>query len=149
VTLLGRAVGSTAGRLELASDLGDNIRFADDVSSSFRAAWEKRARLHAGSPEVDAADEPAPHLYDGRGPASLDLVAEGISTVVWATGFGPSTGWLPADALDSRRRPQLPGLHVIGAPWLTHRASGSLYGMLSDADRLVSSLSRAPVRLAA
>ena len=149
VTLLGRARGSNAGRLELAGDLGKNIRFADDVSSFFRATWEKRARLRAGSREVDAADERAPQLYDAPGPASLDLVAEGISTVVWATGFGPSTGWLPADALDRRRRPRLPGLHVIGAPWLTHRASGSLYGMLSDADRLVSSLARTPIRLAA
>jgi putative flavoprotein involved in K+ transport len=154
VTLLGRAAGWKAGRLELAADLGENIRFADDVSSFFRAAWEKRARLLARGRdvvgEVDAADEPAPHLYDARGPASLDLVAEKISTVIWATGFGPSIGWLPSEALDSRRRPQLPGLYVMGAPWATHRSSANLYGMFSDADRVVSALaSRGPIRRAA
>jgi putative flavoprotein involved in K+ transport len=153
VTLLGRVVGWKLGRLELAADLGENVRFADEVSSLFRAAWEKRARLLARGRdvvgEVDAADEPAPHLYDAHGPALLDLVAERISTVIWATGFGPSIGWLPSEALDSRHRPQLPGLHVIGAPWLTHRSSANLYGMPTDADRVASALARTPIGLAA
>jgi putative flavoprotein involved in K+ transport len=146
VTLLGRAVGWQGGRLELAADLGENIRFADEVSSFLRAAWEKRARLLARDRdvihEVDAADEPAPHLYDAPSPASSDLAAEGISTVLWATGFGPSLGWLPGDALDSQHRPQLPGLHVVGAPWLTHRSSANLYGMVSDADWVGGALGR-------
>jgi putative flavoprotein involved in K+ transport len=151
VTLLGRAAGWKDGRLELAGDLGENVRFADEASSFLRATWEKRARLLARelADEVDAADEPAPHLYDARGPRSLDVVAEGISTVIWATGFGPSIGWLPGDALDSRHRPQLPGLHVVGAPWLTHRSSANLYGMVSDAHRVVSAFGRTPLRLAA
>jgi putative flavoprotein involved in K+ transport len=153
VTLLGRAVDWKGGRLELAADLGENVRFADDVSSFSRAAWAKRARLLARGRDVagesDAADEPAPHLYGARGPASLDVVAVQITTVIWATGFGPSIGWLPSDALDGRHRPQVPGLHVIGAPWMTHRSSANLYGMHSDADLVVSALSRAPISLAA
>ncbi|HSC73352.1 MAG TPA: NAD(P)/FAD-dependent oxidoreductase [Gaiellaceae bacterium] len=148
-TLLGRVRGWNGGALELAGDLGDNVRFADDVSSLFRATWEKRARLRGAAPVVDPADEPAPQLYGVAGPRSLDLVGHGIGTVIWATGFGPSTGWLPTGALDSRRRPQLPGLHVVGAPWLTHRSSANLYGMAADADRLVSTLTRQPARIAA
>jgi putative flavoprotein involved in K+ transport len=148
-TLLGRGVGWSSGRLELASDLGENIRFADDVSSFYRATWEKRARLRGTAPEVDPADEAAPELYGAAGPRSLDLARHEIGSVIWATGFGPSTGWLPADALDSRRRSQLPGLHVIGAPWLTHRSSANLYGMAADADRVVGALTRQPLRIAA
>jgi putative flavoprotein involved in K+ transport len=152
-TLLGRAVAWDEGRLRLAADLGENVRFADDVSSFVHAAWEKRARMmqrgRRKTGDSDPADEPAPHLYDARGPASLDLAAHNVSTVIWATGFGPSLGWLPADALDSRHRPQLPGLHVVGAPWLTHRSSANLYGMVTDAERLVSAVARAPARLAA
>jgi putative flavoprotein involved in K+ transport len=153
VTLLGRAVGWRDGRLELAADLGENVRFADDASSFFRAAWGKSAWLRAPNRDalgaVDEADEPAPHLYGVQGPASLDLGARRISTVVWATGFGPSIGWLPADALDSRSRPRLPGLHVVGAPWLTHRSSASLYGIATDAARVVDALAHNPIRLAA
>jgi putative flavoprotein involved in K+ transport len=70
--------------------------------------------------------------------------------VVWATGFGPSLDWLPVDALDDLYRPELPGLHVVGAPWLTHRASANLYGMVTDADRMAAAVAaQAPVRLAA
>ncbi len=148
-TLLGRAVGLNRGELELAGDLGENVHFADDVSDFHRAAWEKRARLRGTAPEVDPADEPAPELYGASGSRTLDLARNGIGTVIWATGFGPSIGWLPTGALDARRRPQLPGLHVIGAPWLTHRSSANLYGMAADADRLVAALTRQPLQLAA
>ena len=87
----------------------------------------------------DAADEPAPRMYGLRGPDSLDLAAAGISTVIGATGFGASLARLPSGALDAEGRPQLPGLHVIGAPWLTHRSSANLHGMAVDADRLAGS----------
>jgi putative flavoprotein involved in K+ transport len=151
-TLLGRAAGCDGRRLELAPNLGENVRFADEVSAFFRATWERRAQvssrtLGAGA-QPEPADEPAPSLYQLRGPESLDLAAAGVSTVIWATGFGPSTDWLPPGALENLR-PQLPGLHVIGAPWLTHRTSGSLYGMASDADRLAASLANLCTRAAA
>jgi putative flavoprotein involved in K+ transport len=139
-TLLGHAVGCDGRRLALAPDLGANVRFADEASVSFRAAWDNWAAAAAFDvpPSLgdDPADEPAPHLYGLRGPDSLDLAAAGISTVIWATGFGPSLGWLPPAALDARGHPQLPGLHVVGAPWLTHRSSASLYGMATDAERV-------------
>jgi putative flavoprotein involved in K+ transport len=152
-TLLGHAVGCDGRRFELAPDLGENIRFADETSAFFRTAWEKRAQASSGTLGAAAppepADEPAPSLHHARGPESLDLAAAGISTVIWATGFGPSIEWLPGGALDARRRPQLPGLHVIGAPWLTHRSSANLYGVASDADRLAASLAHVCVQVAA
>jgi putative flavoprotein involved in K+ transport len=148
-TLLGRAVGWNDGQLELAGDLGENVHFADDVSSFLRATWEKRARLRGAAPGVDLADEPAPQLYGDTGPRSLDLAHHGVGSVIWATGFGPSIGWLPTDALDLRRRPQPPGLQVLGAPWLTHRSSANLYGMAADADRVVEVLTRQPLKVAA
>ena len=152
-TLLGRALGCDGRRLELAPDLGENVRFADEVSTFFRATWEKRAQLisrnHGAAAQLESADEPAPGLHQARGPESLDLAASGISTVIWATGFGASIGWLPPDALDVHRRPQLPDLYVVGAPWLTHRSSGSLYGMVSDAERLARSVARVCNRAAA
>ena len=144
VTLLGRAIGWDGNGLRLATDVGANVRFADEASQTFRSAWDKRAALldrggvKTWSP--DPADEAEESLYDMEGPASLDLGAEGIGTVIWATGFDPSIGWLPPGALDLRGRPRLPGLHVIGASWLTHRASGNLYGMTADAERLADAV---------
>lgn len=147
VTLLGRAAGYEEGRLKLGPDLGANVRFADEVAARFRDAWEWRAVMTGyDTPfarQDDPADEPAEDLYQHNGPRSLDLVAEGISTVVWATGFDPSIGWLPEGALDLSWTPRVPGLHVVGAPWLTHRASGNLYGMVADAERIAYAVSPA------
>jgi putative flavoprotein involved in K+ transport len=141
-TLLGHATGFDGHRIGLAQDAGDNVRFADDASAMFRAAWDKRAAASGDTAEVapqdDPPDEPAPHLYGKQGPRSLDLASAGISTVIWATGFDPSIGWLPDDALDLDWQPRLPGLHVVGAPWLTHRASSNLYGMVADAERVAA-----------
>jgi putative flavoprotein involved in K+ transport len=148
-TLLGRAVGTDGYSLELARDLGENVRFADEASAKLRASWDKRAQLLKSEAEADPADEPAPQLYDTVGPASLDLRAARISSVIWATGFTPSTAWLPDGALDDKHQPQLPGLHVIGAQWLTHRSSANLYGMATDAERLASALTRVRARAAA
>jgi len=150
-TLLGRATGWDGQRLTLAADLGANVRFADQSSARFRSAWDtqaERASLTAAH-EPDPADEPATHLYDLEGPATLDLEAAGISTIVWATGFGPSVDWLPPASLDANGRAQLPHLHAIGAPWLTHRMSAGLYGMAADADRLAETLTSAELPAAA
>ena len=128
------------------------MKFADQVSQFFRATWEARAARARGAAEpagpLDRSDVPAPHLCR-RGPASLDLVDTRIECVIWSTGFGASIGWLPRDALRARGQPRLPGLHVVGAPWLTHRSSGNLYGIAADADQLASELTRRGLRVAA
>jgi putative flavoprotein involved in K+ transport len=150
-TLLGRAVGWDGHRLQLAPDLGANVRFADEASAMFRALWDRQAATSSQTVEAlpDPADEAAEALYTLRGPDSLDLEAHGISTIIWATGFGPTIGWLPSAALDRLGRPRLPNLHVIGAPWLTHRPSGNLYGMAGDAERLACSFADTRVCIAA
>lgn len=152
-TLLGRATGCDGHRLTLAADLGDNVRYADDAAAKIRASWAKRAALvrrgKSATPRPDPADESAPDLYEVPGPASLDLARAGVSTVIWATGFAPSLGWLPDATLDDQHRPQLPGLHVIGAPWLTHRSSANLYGMVTDAQRIARAISGRRFALAA
>ena len=153
VTLLGRVVGCDGRLVRLAPDLGANVRYADEASIRFRAAWDRQAALNRRAIEPaahdDPSDEPAENLYESPGPRTLDVAAARISTVVWATGFGASTGWLAAGALDDRARPRMPGLHVMGAPWLTHRSSANLYGMSADAERLACAFSGTCARAAA
>jgi putative flavoprotein involved in K+ transport len=150
-TLLGPTLGWDEHRLRLAPDVGENIRFADQASQLVRAVWDAHAGHTNGEApwRDDPADAPAEHLYDLAGPESLDLAAVGISTVIWATGFQASLHWLPPNALDRDGQSRRTGLHVIGAPWLTHRASSNLYGIPADATRLTHQLSRAHHRAAA
>jgi putative flavoprotein involved in K+ transport len=141
-TLLGQALGCDGRSIRLRPDVGENIRYADRVSQFFHAAWDAHAGVVDGEPpwQDDPADAPAPGLYDVVGPESLDVAAAGISTVVWATGFDASLDWLPNGSLDRHGRSTRTGLHVVGAPWLTHRASNSLYGIPTDARRLARDL---------
>lgn len=102
-----------------------------------------------GARDDDFADAAAPHLYDLRGPVTLDLAVAGIETIIWAAGFTPSTQWPAPDALDVDHRPILPSLHVIRAPWLTHRSSANLYGIAADAELLARTVAASPVLAAA
>jgi putative flavoprotein involved in K+ transport len=146
-TLVGRVIGARGSVLDLSDDVGSNIRFADEVSLRLRARWGTDA--NARRTERDDADAPAPHLYGSRGPRTLDLSAANITTIIWATGFRPSTDWLPDGALDLDHRPRLPGLHVVGAPWLTHRSSANLYGIAADAKRVAQRIASTGVPKAA
>jgi putative flavoprotein involved in K+ transport len=139
-TLLGRVVGVDGRGVELDPDVGGNVRFADDASRMFKAACDKQPAAVESNSVSDPADEPDERLYRLRGTSRLDLASARIGTVIWATGFSPSIGWLPEGALDARMQPQLPGLHVVGAPWLTHRSSANLYGMIADAERIARTI---------
>jgi putative flavoprotein involved in K+ transport len=77
---------------------------------------------------------------------SLDLAAEGISTLLWATGYALDYGWLHVDALDGQGRPdhvngvsrRVPGLYFLGLPWLTRRSSAFIWGAWRDAEDLAA-----------
>jgi hypothetical protein len=69
----------------------------------------------------------------GSAPLALDTRAERIGTVIWATGFGPDLDRLDApllarDGSVAHRRglTALPGLYIVGYPWLSTRGSGIL-----------------------
>lgn len=69
----------------------------------------------------------------------LDLKAEGIASVIWATGFKPELDWLKMPCFD--RKGMLlhegglvkPGLYVMGLPFLRTRRSTLLAGAAADA----------------
>jgi putative flavoprotein involved in K+ transport len=70
----------------------------------------------------------------------LDLDAEGISTIVWATGyaFDFSLVKLPvvdADGYPIQRRgvTSYPGLYFVGMPWIHKHKSGLLFGVGEEA----------------
>lgn len=88
------------------------------------------------------------------GPArrELDLKAEGISGVVWATGYRTDwLDWIQADVFDIHGYPQaqrgvtcLPGLYFVGLTWMSSWGSGLLFGVAQDAAHVVEHLTGAP-----
>src|SRR5262249_38267336 len=85
----------------------------------------------------------------GVGKTTIDLRAEGIETVVWATGFTRTYPWLRIPVLDvhgeiRQRRgvTPVPGLFVAGVPFQRRRKSAFIDGVGDDAEFLADLIAR-------
>lgn len=149
-TLVGRISSLDGDTLVLDDTVAECIRFGDEASAGIGQLLD--AIIEAtGSPlpplEDDPADEAHPDPGAVRSPGRLDLTRLGIRTIIWATGVGGEFGWLPREVLGADGVPRhaagvtsLPGLFVLGFPWLTRRGSGIIYGIDEDARRIAAAV---------
>ena len=107
MTLLGRIEAAQDGVLEIAPDLADSMADADLVYTTFLDmvdAYVKRRRLELPEePEARAIFANPPSVTAPL--TRLDLAAEGISAVIWATGYGVDFGWIDLPVIDARASP--------------------------------------------
>jgi putative flavoprotein involved in K+ transport len=147
VRLVGRLVGAEGSRVSLADDL-----VARTVAADARLArLVQRIDVFAARTGLDAEVGPPepfrPFLWPADAPTGLDLHAEGIRTVVWATGFRRLYPWLKVPVLDERGEIRheggvtaVPGLYVIGLYFLRRRKSSFIDGVGGDALELTAHL---------
>jgi putative flavoprotein involved in K+ transport len=103
VVLLGRLIAVSDGSIVLAPDLSDNLAFADTASDNFKNAVDdfvRRTGMDVPEPLPDPIDAARSNAGIGT-PASLDLEAAGITTVIWANGYGFDYSWVHLPVLDS------------------------------------------------
>lgn len=145
ITLLGRVQSHHGGRLTIAQDLRDNLRRGD----GYYLALLDEADAYVLQNDLDFPAEPEARAI-GPDPAcvtdpvqDLDLGQQGITSIIWATGFLPDFNWLQIGGFDERGRPQhdkgisrVPGLYFLGLPWLSRRGSSFIWGCWQDAERL-------------
>ncbi len=93
---------------------------------------------------VGPATEPSRTVLS-QVPTELDL--RSFASVIWATGFRPSYDWLDPRAFDRRGRVDhdggvacMPGLYLLGLPFLRRRRSNLLVGLGADAAELCQHL---------
>jgi putative flavoprotein involved in K+ transport len=143
IRLVGRFQAADGQRAHFADDLSANLAFADAFfDERFRDLLERFAQL-AG---LDLPpDDREPFALEPPEVTELDLRAEGISTVLWTTGYAPDYGWLDLPVLDEQGVPrhvrgisEVPGLTFIGLLWQRNQASANFVGVASDADYLAS-----------
>ena len=143
IRLVGRFEGADDERARFAADLGANLTFADEFfDQRFKPLFEAFAE-RAG---VDAPpDDRVPFTLEVPEVTSLDLDAEGISTVLWTTGYTPDYGWLDLPVLGDFGVPrhvrgvsEVPGLTFIGLLWQHNQASANFGGVAADAAYLAS-----------
>jgi putative flavoprotein involved in K+ transport len=143
VRLMGRLSDVTDGILTTDDGLAGHIAFADGFSAELKQnidAFVQGHGIDAPPAEADPIDVAAGPGVAAAGLVSLDLAAEGVSTVVWCTGFHGDFSWLQVPATDADGRPvhvrgvsPVPGIYFLGFPWLHTRKSGIIHGVDEDA----------------
>ena len=142
VVLLGRLRDVNGDRVTFDDSVAAGIRFGDTVSAEFKQAVDDHLSAAGLTPpplEADPADEVCTDPASLAGPSELDLADEGITSVVWTTGFTADFSWIPSSARDDRGIPiheggvsPVPGLLFVGFPWLRTRTSGIIAGVDDD-----------------
>jgi putative flavoprotein involved in K+ transport len=135
VRLTGRLVGIDGTSVAFADDLRANV---DEADSKLRALL---SRVDAVADVLGAPPGEPPEAVDVPAtPDRLDLGAERITSVVWATGFRRSYPWLHVPVLDRqgeiRQRDgvaDFPGLYTIGLRFQRVRKSNFIDGVGDDA----------------
>jgi putative flavoprotein involved in K+ transport len=154
VRVAGRLLGIDAsGRAAFCDDLAAEIASAEAALGRRLDRYDRYAAARNLDRELDPPTRPEP-VSVGEPPTSMDLVEEGIATVVWATGFRPRYPWLDCSLLDARGAipheggvvTSAPGLYVMGLPFMRRRKSSFIDGVGDDARdlsaHLVASLHR-------
>jgi putative flavoprotein involved in K+ transport len=155
-----------AGRLE--GFAGRQALFGDGLDASIAAADAGLRRL-LGRIDDHVAARPDAHAFPPperiapvrvpSPPHAIDLAAEGISTIVWATGYRPHFPWLRIPEVvgadggirHDRGRTAVPGLYVLGMRWQSRMTSHSIGGVGHDAASLAAEIAMegAALRVAA
>ncbi|MFQ8432215.1 flavin-containing monooxygenase [Amaricoccus sp. W119] len=142
MTLLGRAGSFRDGVMTFEPGLAANLATGDaNYLSVLDEADAYVARNGLDLPEEPEARIMAPDPDCVTNPIlSLDLAAEGITSIVWATGYALDFGWLKVDAFDEQGRPDHqrgvsaePGIYFLGLPWQSRRGSSFIWGVWHDA----------------
>jgi putative flavoprotein involved in K+ transport len=142
VTLLGRVKAAHDGIVDLAPDLAESLANGDAMYASFLDRVDAHIEHHAlAMPQDPAAramlSDPSCVTEPLR---RLDISADGIGAVIWATGYGVDFSWIDVPVLDARGEPvhrrgvtEVPGLYFLGLQWLSKMSSSFLSGVGDDA----------------
>jgi putative flavoprotein involved in K+ transport len=140
--LTGHLHSARGGVIEIAPGLAENLKAGDLVFTTFLNFVDGFVKLRG----LDLPDEPEARTTLADPPCvteplqRLDLGAEGIGAVIWATGYGLDFGWIDIAVKDANGDPlhrngitDVPGLYFLGLPWLSKMNSSFLSGVGDDA----------------
>ncbi|MCU0790574.1 MAG: NAD(P)/FAD-dependent oxidoreductase [Nitratireductor sp.] len=148
VRIAGRAIGAEGAIVAFDESLQSECLAAEDRRRTLMRIIDQHVLRNglAVPQDTDAWREPPPLP---RPPARLDLGAERIGSVIWATGYRRSYPWLHLPALEADGEianhggiTPVDGLYVLGMPFMRRRTSAFIDGVGRDAAELAAHIAR-------
>ena len=144
VEVVGKLMQIAGSKAQFSGALRNLVANADLKQNRLLDRIDEFATEHALDAELPDPIRPCPTTL-GHVPTELELGR--FETVVWATGYRPGYSWLDRAAFDQRGRIrhdggicELPGLYLLGVPFLRRRKSSFIDGVGPDAAELSSHL---------
>ena len=117
---------------------------ADRVYNGINALIDRH--IAAKGLEAPPASVYEPVWAPEREPLNLDLAEAGVGAIIWSTGFTPDWSYVQLPIFDGTGYPvhqrgvtPVPGVYVLGLPWLWTWGSGRFLSVGRDAEFLVRS----------
>ena len=148
VGIVGRLVGIRDGKAQFSGSLRNHCAMADLKLGRLLDridAWVARAGLDCAAASPSRLE---PTRVPERPRLAVDLSAERIATVIWATGFRPDYGWLRLPVLDRKGALRheggvvvdAPGVYAMGLNFMRRRKSSFIHGATDEALELSAHL---------
>lgn len=143
VKLAGKVIGTDGNKAHFADDLVAYTARADVKLARLLKRIDDYIEVNSLIGEMGPPEPFIPFFWPAPGPEAIDLRAQGIRTVLWATGFRRMYPWLHIPVLDVRGEIRheggitpVPGLYVLGLQFLRRRNSNFIDGVGADAQEL-------------
>jgi putative flavoprotein involved in K+ transport len=143
--LHGRLKSIASSQLEFQPDLRQNLDRADEVSENIKQGIDRYITANALDAPIEPPYEPVwqPEVAE----LNLDVVAAGIKTVIWSTGFQTDFSWVDLPLFEEGGYPRhdrgitsVAGCYFLGLPWLYTWGSGRFSGVARDAEYLAEKI---------
>jgi putative flavoprotein involved in K+ transport len=143
--LYGALADGKDSTLRFAPTLTAALDYADSVYNSICSDIDHYIRRESVAAPPGARYEPV--WAPDTDPTTLDLAADGVTSIIWAIGYRPDYRWIEASAFDGGGRPMqnrgvtnVPGLSFVGLPWMHTWGSGRFLGIDRDARHIAETI---------
>ena len=147
VKLVGRLAGINDGKAQFSGSLRNVCALADLKMNRLLTAIDEWAAASGIANHVDPPQRFEPTEIEASPPLLIDLARGAIKTVIWATGFRPDYSWLDVPVVDRKGYirhdggvVEVPGMYLLGMPFLRRRKSSLIDGVGDDARDLSAHL---------
>ena len=136
VELVGRYAAAEEGKIHFAGDLAQSVDAADAMSAVFKKRLESLCEKRGLAVPWQL---PPQMRIESR--TEIDIAREGVSTVIWTSGYRPAYGWVHFPVFDDMGfliqvdgRTSVRGLYFMGVHFQRKAQSAVLYGVGEDAE---------------